>query len=90
MLEEIRRELARVSAREIHVSLDDNFEPEVGTLVRIERELSWWHLLPEQFLEMLRELPDGAGAEHVHRAIEGRATAVWHGPAPKDSRDAPT
>jgi hypothetical protein len=86
-LDEIRAELGRLSAGEIRVSLDDLFEPAVGTLVCIQRGAVWWHLLPEQFLGLLRELPDRAGADRVHRAIEQGAVGVWHGPAPKDSRD---
>jgi hypothetical protein len=49
--------------------------------------LSFWHLLPEQFLALLTELPDRAGTEAVHRAIEKRASAVWHGQAPDGTRD---
>ena len=87
MLEDIQAELKRLSADEIEVSLDKEFEPEAGTLVRVASDDSYWHLLPEKFLELLKDLPDGAGAAQIKTAIEERANTVWHGPSPKGSRD---
>ena len=87
MLDAIRVELSRIAAREVRVSLDEEFESKVGTTLRVERDMAYWHLLPEHFLELLKELPDGAGAESVHRAIEKHAVGVWHGPSPTGSRD---
>lgn len=90
MLNKIRAELDRVAATEIQVALVEDFEPKVGTMLRVELDMAYWHLLPEHFLELLRDLPDGSGAEHVHRAIEKRGVAVWHGPSPKGSRNDPS
>jgi hypothetical protein len=87
MLDDIHAELRRVSAHQVRATLDDDFEPDVGTMLRVELDIAYWHLLPEHFLELLKELPDGAGSDEVHRAIEARAASVWHGPSPKDSRD---
>ena len=87
MLDEIKAELVRVSATDIKVALDEEFEPAAGTLLRVDRAAAYWHLLPEHFLLLLKELPNAAGSEEVHRAIEKRATAVWHGPSPPASRD---
>mgnify|MGYP006969550551 CR=1 FL=1 len=87
MLEDIRSELARLEAAEIDVALDDEFVPEVGTVVRISHDPAYWHMLPERFLQLLEKLPDGAGAEEVHRAIEEQGVGVWHGPSPEIPRD---
>jgi hypothetical protein len=87
-LAKIRVELTRLGATKIYASLDDAFEPEAGELVLVESQDAYWHLLPDHFLTLLRELPDGAGADEVHKAIETHAPTVWHGPAPTDSRDA--
>lgn len=89
MLDDIRAELARLAADDVVVALDDEFDPDVGTLLRIERDDAYWHLLPENFLALLKELPDGAGSAAVHRVIEKKGVGVWHGPAPEDSRDRP-
>jgi hypothetical protein len=90
MLDRIKAELVRVAATDLEVALDDDFEPAAGTLLRVAREAAYWHLPPEQFLLLLRDLPSGAGSDKVHRAIESRATAVWHGPSPAGSRDTST
>ena len=87
MLPEIRAQLARLSADDVVVSLDSEFEPRAGTLVKIELGEAYWHLLPEQFLQLLTELPPRAGSEAVRIAIEKHGTFVWHGPAPTGSRD---
>jgi hypothetical protein len=87
MRERLQAELARVNATEIYAAFDDEFEPRAGELLLVESNDAYWHLLPEQFLTLLAELPDGAGAAAVHQAIEAHGTAVWHGPAPPDSRD---
>jgi hypothetical protein len=87
MRQRIQAELARVKATEVYATPDDEFEPRAGELLLIESNSAYWHLLPEHFLALLAELPDGAGADAVHRAIEAHGTAVWHGPAPTDSRD---
>jgi hypothetical protein len=87
MLNDIQAELDRIAALEIEVAYDDEFEPEVGTLLRIQKGDSYWHILPEHFLELLKQLPDGAGSDEIHRAIETQVVSVWHGPAPPNSRD---
>ena len=88
MLDSIRAELQRIGASDVHVALDDDFEPDVGTMVRVEYEQAYWHLLPERFLELLKDIPAGTGAESVHDRIEREGVGVWRGPSPKDSRDA--
>lgn len=87
MLDEIRSELARVSASEVKVTHDPTFEPEMEELIKIEIDQAFWHFLPQNFLELLRELPDGAGADGVHAAIEKHGPHVWHGEEPQGSRD---
>lgn len=87
MYNDIRSELRRVQAEEIVVRVDEQFEPKAGVLLEIAFNDAYWHLLPEHFLELLRDLPDGVGTAGVHRAIEERGSAVWHGPSPKDARD---
>ena len=87
MLDAIKEQLTRVgAAAEIYVALDDEYEPETGTLVAVQYETAEWHLLPETLLGLLRELPDGGGAEAVHQAIECKADPLWHGPAPREAR----
>jgi hypothetical protein len=87
VLNRIRRELARLSAEEMRVSLDADFVPEAGELVRIDYEKAYWHLLPQDFHAMLEKLPDAGGAERVRHAIESDSIQIWHGPSPKDSLD---
>jgi hypothetical protein len=87
MYNDIRSELRRVHAEEIIVRVDELFEPKAGALMEVELNDAYWHLLPEHFLELLRDLPDGAGTSGVHQAIEERGSAVWHGPSPKGARD---
>jgi hypothetical protein len=89
ILEQIRAELIRVDAKEIKTTLDSQFEPETGELVRIEHDKAYWHLLPQDFAAVLQALPDGAGTNRVRAAIESDTIRVWHGPSPKDSRDEP-
>ena len=87
MLTQIRAELTRLSADDVVVFLDSEFEPRAGTLVKIQLGEAYWHLLPEHFLQLLTELPSRAGSEAVRVAIEKHGTFVWHGPAPTGSRD---
>jgi hypothetical protein len=86
-LDEIRNELKRVSARQVRVDFDDDFEPRAGRLLKVDYDGAYWHLLPENFLELLRALPDEAGPEAVKREVEKRGPFVWHGPSPPGSRD---
>ena len=86
-LQEIHFELGRLGAVRTKASSDTDFAPEVGKLVKVELENAYWHLFPEKFLTILRELPDGAGDDAVRVAIERNAMFVWHGPSPKGSRD---
>lgn len=90
MLSQIRAELKRLSASDVAVSLDDEFEPRAGTLVKIELDEAYWHLLPNDLLELLDDLPDDAGSEAVRTAIEKKGPFVWHGPSPEGSRDTST
>lgn len=87
MLQRIESQLRRLSATDIRASLDDEFAPETGTLVKLKLGDAYWHLLPDHLLDVLKELPACAGSEAVREAIEKKATYVWHGPAPKGSRD---
>ena len=87
MMSQIEAELGRVGASRIRTSESREFEPEVGTLGFVELETAYWHLLPKHFLNLLEELPDGAGDEAVRKAIEQNGVFVWHGPAPEGSRD---
>ncbi len=87
MIDQIRAELVRLEAHEVEVSDDGDFEPAAGHLVQVDLAGAYWHLLPEHFLGLLAALPDGAGATSVHQAIESEGQAVWHGPAPPESRD---
>ena len=87
VLEQIRRELARVGATEVRASLDSEFEPTAGELVKIEHDKSYWHLLPADFLALLEQLPENGGEDRVRESIESDSIHVWHGPSPKDSLD---
>lgn len=87
MLEKLKMELQRLSAPEVQVELDVEFEPKAGTLVKVTFDGSFWHLLPGELDEILAGLPDGAGGDAIKQAIEGNAQSVWHGPSPKGSRD---
>lgn len=87
VLQHIRDHLQRIGASRVQVSLDANFEPQAGELVSVKLQDAEWRLLPEQFEQLLKEVPAGAGDEAVKRAIETKADNVWHGPAPTDSRD---
>jgi hypothetical protein len=87
MLDQIRMQLERLDAARIEVVEDPDFEPKAGRLLRVSLDEAYWHLPPQQFLELLKGLADAAGADAVHQAIEREATAVWHGPAPEESRD---
>ena len=87
MLEQIQGELRRLGAKSLRASLDREFAPEAGELVKVVLGSAYWHLPPAEFLHLLSELPSGAGDEAVRAAIEKKGTHVWHGPAPRDSRD---
>jgi hypothetical protein len=87
VLKEIQAELRRVGATTVRVSLDRDFEPKAGELVKVVLEPAYWHLQPQEFLQLLNELPDKAGDEAVKTAIGKKATGVWPGPAPAGSRD---
>ncbi len=86
MLEQVEKELERLGATDVRVELDDEFEPRVGTLVKVEYAGAIWRLFPGKLAELLDELPNGAGGEALKRAIESKAQTVWHGPSP-ESRD---
>jgi len=85
MLNEIQAELLRVGAIDIRVSMDEDFAPAVGCLLKVENGSAYWHLLPGSLQVLLAELPDNAGSDAVHRAIEANALPVWHGPAPESA-----
>ena len=88
VLQQIRSELRRIGASKVQVALDPKFEPKAGELVRVKLERAEWRLLPPELEQLLRGVAEGAGDEGVRKAIETQGAAVWHGPAPKDSRDA--
>ncbi len=89
MIEKIRQQLIRLNATRIQVAEDSEFEPKVGRLLRVALDNAYWHLPPQHFLELLKAMPNGSGDDAVHQAIERESPAVWHGPAPEDSRDTP-
>ena len=87
ILRELQAELERLDAQDVQLALDDQFEPEAGALLRVEIGLAFWHLPPEEFQSLTRDLSAGAGSEAVKEVIEARAMHVWHGPSPRLSRD---
>lgn len=87
MLERIKSELQRIGATEISVEEDREYEPSVEDLVHVQYDQADWHLMTKQFVELLQEVPSGAGAEALRHAIEQHAHIVWHGTGPQDSRD---
>jgi hypothetical protein len=86
-LVDIHRELDRLSATQIKTQLDPKFEPKSGPLLKVEYDGSDWHMMPQDFRNLLAELPDGSGAPAVKEAIETKVAHLWHGPSPKGSRD---
>jgi len=86
MIDKVNAELARLGADDITAQLDSQFDS-VGTLVRVERDEAVWHLMPAEFLELLEQMPDGAGSDAVHQMIEKNAQFIWHGPSPPGTRD---
>jgi hypothetical protein len=87
VLQQIRKELRRIGATKVRAALDSEFEPKAGELVHVKLEAAEWRLLPEELEQLLKEVPAGAGDEGVRKVIETKGNAVWHGPAPEDSRD---
>ena len=83
----LSRELQRIEADEVCLSIDEHFEPQAGALLKVEIGSAYWHMWPEEFRALLQEIPDRAGLDAVHRAIERHTMHVWHGPAPRGSRD---
>jgi hypothetical protein len=88
VLKQIENELRRIGAASIKTTLDRDFEPQAGELLKVELGPAYWHLQPQEFLQLLSEMPDKAGDEAVKTAIGKKATGVWPGPAPAGSRDA--
>jgi hypothetical protein len=88
-LKQLDAELTRLGAEDVLLAMDEDFEPDAGPLVKVEIEDAYWHLPPSDLLQLLRELPDKAGSDAIKQTIEQNAQAVWHGPAPEDSRDTP-
>lgn len=86
-LHEIELELRRLGATDATARMNAEFEPEAGDLVKFELKGAYWHLGTAQFLALLKDLPDDAGSEAIRATIELNAMPVWHGPAPKGSRD---
>jgi hypothetical protein len=86
-LSEIQHHLARLGAHDVNVRLTADFEPEAGTLVRVDYQGAYWHLLPTRLLELIAELPTGSGGESVRRVIAQQGHGIWHGPSPAESRD---
>jgi hypothetical protein len=83
----LSQELRRIEANQVRLSLDESFEPQAGVLLKVEIGSAYWHMLPEEFRALLQQIPDRAGLDEVHRAIERHTMHLWHGPAPKGSRD---
>ncbi len=86
-IQKTRKELSRLDASDVQIEFDDQFEPETGTLLKVQIGDAYWHLLPGNFFEILQPMPDGVGTEAIKEAIEEEANPVWHGPSPKGSRD---
>jgi hypothetical protein len=86
-LADIRRELDRLAAPQIKTELDPKFEPDAGTLLKVEYDGSDWHMMPQDFRNLLAELPDGSGPAAIKQAIEAKVAHLWHGPSPEGSRD---
>jgi len=87
MLDRVYEELQRVGAENIRVSMDDEFDPTVGALLKVQIGNAYWHLFPETFQQLIDKLADDAGSDAVHRAIESTAQPVWHGPEPEQARE---
>lgn len=87
LMVQIRQELRRLEAHDVRVSLDDEFEPKAGVLLRVEFGGAFWHIVPEEFHEIVSAVPNKAKGEAVKQAIERNAYRVWHGPSPPGSRD---
>jgi hypothetical protein len=87
LLKKLNVELARLGSEDTHVELDDEFEPTTGMMVKLQIGEAYWHFLPGGLLELLQHVPDAAGADAIKKAVETRATEVWHGPSPEGSRD---
>lgn len=86
----LESELDRLHADDVQLALDDQFEPAAGTLLRVEIGLAFWHLPPEEFQRLTRDLPGRAGSEAIKEALETNAMHLWHGPSPRMSRDTST
>ena len=86
-LDRIYQELRRIGAEDIRVSIDDDFDPSIGTLMKVQNGAAYWHLFPETMQHLLSELADDAGSGAVHQAIESKAQPLWHGPAPDGARE---
>jgi len=85
-LHKIREHLQRIGASDVSVELDEDFAPDVGTLVETRYEGAEWRLLPDDLLDLVSELPNQAGGEALKVAIEKETMRVWHGAEPP-SRD---
>jgi hypothetical protein len=83
----LEHELKRLNAEDVQLSLDGDFEPSAGTLLKVEVGLAFWHLPIDDFNQLISEIPDGCGGEAIKRAIETHALHVWHGPSPTQMRD---
>lgn len=86
-LKDIRRELDRLEAPHVKIELDHEFEPEAGPLLKVEYGGADWHMMPQDFRNLLAELPDGSGPGAIKKAIETKVAHLWHGPSPTGSRD---
>jgi hypothetical protein len=86
-LNDIRRDLDRLAAPQVKIALDPKFEPKAGTLLKVEYGGSDWHMMPQDFRNLLAELPDGSGPGAIKEAIEAKVAHLWHGPSPTGSRD---
>ena len=86
-LSDIRSELDRLAAPQIRTELDPQFEPEAGTLLKVEYGGSDWHMMAQDFRNLLSELPDRCGPAAIKQAVEAKVAHLWHGPSPPGSRD---
>jgi len=71
-IERINSELARLNAAEVTIDVQPTETDEPLVKVKLEHKTAL--LEPAGFLEILRAMPDGAGAEEVKLAIQEHAT----------------
>jgi hypothetical protein len=54
MIEEIHYELKRLQAADVKIEMDEQFEPQAGTLAKITYAGALWHVVPAELLDLLK------------------------------------